>query len=416
MYYVDASEYSGAVNVRYSLSEAGQLTTIMTGDEPLGNRTLTNGVNESAVISYGSLWNAPAGNYSITACAVYNDISVTSAPVNITVVGVDERLYTHTTNSDNTINITGYTESDSEIVIPSIINGLPVTSIGGAAFSFSNLIGVTLPDSMISIGDYAFEGCSDLAGVTIGNRVASIGQGAFQGCGSLTSITIPGSVAIIGDWAFADCASLMGLYFEGNAPGLGGVDVFYGVSAIVYRLAEAADWPEVPETWGGLPTDLWVRASSLPLSTNSIGLVPTPQTAIVVDGSSKDWTGIPRSAFSYASATQEVAVALSGNNIALLLNGCPFSTSDTVLVYFKLRLTYGEGDNRHTVDLWTSGSGLYGMVDGQVITGLEAVLLNGVLEVKIPVEQVPSQVTIEEVGCGMNLGGMMTELFRFAHP
>jgi hypothetical protein len=142
-------------------------------------------------------------------------------------------------------------------------------------------------------------------------------------------------------------------------------------------------------------------------------VLAAPQ-AIVVDGSSKDWTGIPCSSFSYASVTQEVAVALSGNNIALLLSGCPFSTSDTVLVYFKLRLTYGTADDRHTVDLWTSGSVLYGMVDGQVITGLEAVLLNGVLEVKIPVEQAPSQVTIEEVGCGMDIGsGTMTELFKF---
>jgi hypothetical protein len=143
-------------------------------------------------------------------------------------------------------------------------------------------------------------------------------------------------------------------------------------------------------------------------------VLAAPQT-IVVDGSSKDWTDVPRSAFSYASMTQEVAVALSGNNIALLLTGCPFGISDTVLVYFKLRLTYGEGDNRHTVDLWASGSVLYGMVDGQVITGLEAVLLNGVLEVKIPVEQAPSQVTIEEIGCGMDLGGgTMTELFKFS--
>jgi hypothetical protein len=56
------------------------------------------------------------------------------------------------------------------------------------------------------------------------------------------------------------------------------------------------------------------------------------------------------------------------------------------------------------------------MVDGQAITGLEAVLLNGVLEVKIPVEQAPSQVIIEEVGCGMDLGGTMTELFRLTPP
>jgi len=155
----------------------------------------------------------------------------------------------------------------------------------------------------------------------------------------------------------------------------------------------------------------------IPSSGQEVAPALTPHAAITVDGSSKDWTDIPRSSFSYSSVTQEVAVALDGNNIALLLSGCPFNTSDTVLVYFKLRLTYGEGDNRHTVDLWTSGSVLYGMVDGQVITGLEAVLLNGVLEVKIPVEQAPSQVTIEEVGCGVDLGGgMMKELFRITAP
>ena len=143
----------------------------------------------------------------------------------------------------------------------------------------------------------------------------------------------------------------------------------------------------------------------------------TPQAAITVDGSAKDWANVPRSSFSYASVTQEVAAALDGNNIALLLTGCPFETSDNVLVYFKLRLSYGSGDNRHSVDLWTSGSVLYGMVDGQVITGLEAVLLDGVLEIKLPVEQAPSQVTIEEIGCGMDLGGgTLTELFKLTPP
>ena len=149
----------------------------------------------------------------------------------------------------------------------------------------------------------------------------------------------------------------------------------------------------------------------------AIDIPATPQAAITVDGSAKDWVNVPRSSFSYASVTQEVAVALDGNNIALLLNGCPFDTSDNVLVYFKLRLSYGSGDNRHSVDLWTSGAVLYGMVDGQVITGLKAVLLNGVLEVKLPVEQAPTQVTIEEVGCGMDLGGgTLTELFRLIPP
>ena len=149
----------------------------------------------------------------------------------------------------------------------------------------------------------------------------------------------------------------------------------------------------------------------------AIDVPATAQAAITVDGSVKDWANVPRSSFRYASVTQEVAVALDRNNIALLLKGCPFSISDTVMVYFKLRLSYGVGDDRHSVDLWTSGSVLYGMVDGQVITGLEAVLLNGVLEIKLPVEQAPSQVTIEEIGCGLDLGdGTLTELFKIANP
>jgi hypothetical protein len=151
------------------------------------------------------------------------------------------------------------------------------------------------------------------------------------------------------------------------------------------------------------------------LANAAVDMPATAQAAIVVDGSAKDWANVPRSSFNYASATQEVAVALDGNNIALLLNNCPFNTSDNLLVYFKLCLSYGSGDNRHSVDLWTSGSVLYGMVDGKVITGLEAVLLNGVLEVKLPVEQAPSQVTIEEIGCGTDLGGgTLTELFKVA--
>ena len=158
-------------------------------------------------------------------------------------------------------------------------------------------------------------------------------------------------------------------------------------------------------------------ADASTIAKQTVAPMPTAQAAIVVDSSDKDWANVPRSSFSYASVTQEVAVALDGNSIALLLNGCPFNTSDNVLVYFKLRLSYGVGDTRHTVDLWTSGAVLYGMVDGKVISGLEAVLLNGVLEVKLPVEQAPSQVTIEELGCGMDLGGgTLTELFKIAQP
>ena len=64
----------------------------------------------------------------------------------------------------------------------------------------------TIPNSVTSIGNYAFEGCRSLTSITIPNSVTSIGWCAFSGCTSLTSITIPNSVTSIGDSAFSCCS------------------------------------------------------------------------------------------------------------------------------------------------------------------------------------------------------------------
>ena len=66
----------------------------------------------------------------------------------------------------------------------------------------------TIPNSVTSIGDGAFSGCTSLTSVTIPNSVTSIGHWAFYGCTGLTSVTIPNSVTNIGDWAFIGCTSL----------------------------------------------------------------------------------------------------------------------------------------------------------------------------------------------------------------
>ena len=87
--------------------------------------------------------------------------------------------------------------------------GLPVTSIGNHAFEYcSNLTNVTIGNGVTSIDGGAFSGCSKLTNVTIPDSVTSIGTSAFYNCSSLTSVTIPDSIMSIGSSVFSGCSSL----------------------------------------------------------------------------------------------------------------------------------------------------------------------------------------------------------------
>ena len=113
------------------------------------------------------------------------------------------------------------------LVIPS-----SVTSIGTGAFiNCSGLTSITIPESVTSIGGSAFSGCSNLISVTIPESVTSIGGSAFFACSGLKSITIPEGVTSIGNGAFYGCSGLTSITVPEGVTTINS-QVFYNCSSL----------------------------------------------------------------------------------------------------------------------------------------------------------------------------------------
>ena len=116
----------------------------------------------------------------------------------------DERNFTtQTVSGGGAVRITGYTGTKKALIIPRQIQNLPVTEIGGGAFSQKELTDVVIPDTVTSIGDSAFYE-NKLMSLTIPGSVTDIGGWAFYNNDLVYNLTIPGSVTSIGWSAFSN--------------------------------------------------------------------------------------------------------------------------------------------------------------------------------------------------------------------
>ena len=107
------------------------------------------------------------------------------------------------------ITITDYSGEDTELEIPSEINGKTVTKIGKEAFyRCTNFTKISIPNSVIIIEDKAFKFCAKLKNIELPNSVQSIGSEAFAICINLTSIKIPNSIVRIENSTFISCMAL----------------------------------------------------------------------------------------------------------------------------------------------------------------------------------------------------------------
>ena len=131
-----------------------------------------------------------------------------------------------------------------------------VTSIGEWAFSgCSSLKQINIPDSVTCIGNGAFYGCSSLQQINIPDSVTSIGDSAFSDCHSLQQINIPDSVTSIGEWAFSSCSSLQQINIPDSVTSIG-----YGAFSDCPSLQQINIPANSIEKFKKmLPMDVWLR-------------------------------------------------------------------------------------------------------------------------------------------------------------
>ena len=91
---------------------------------------------------------------------------------------------------DDTAEIARYYGGDEELVIPSTLDGIPVTTIGYSAFADCYVEQITIPTSVKTFEDRAFAYCFYLTRIIIPDNVTTIGEEVFCECSNLTSIVV----------------------------------------------------------------------------------------------------------------------------------------------------------------------------------------------------------------------------------
>ena len=278
--------------------------------------------------------------------------------------------------------------TDTNVIIPSTYNNLPVTSIGYQAFSgCTSLTSVTIPEGVAGIDSYAFDGCSSLTSITIPDGITSIGQrtfydtayynnkanwtdgvlyignhlikadrnklatdytiragtkcigdDAFNQCHDLKSVTIPEGVTSIGGGAFFRCYALTNITIPSSVTNIGMTPFWYctGITSITV----AAGNP----VYHSAGNCLIETASKTLIAGCNSSVIPTDGSVTSIDygafdGYSKltnitipaEVTVIGGWAFSYCSGLESITVE-KGNKYYHSAGNCLIETASKTLI------------------------------------------------------------------------------------
>ena len=223
--------------------------------------------------------------------------------------------------------VTGDSGQSTAIVIPAEHEGLPVVEIADSAFAYSkhnsDIISVTIPDTVTAIGKNAFYSRqSDLTTVNIGenSELKTIGNNAFSGCRSLKSIWLPASVASIGDSAFNNCGSL-------NTITVASGNTVYSsegnnlIEIATHTLIRGSNSSVIPSTVTKIAQAAFRRATltslTIPVSVISIEnyiIQDSAITSITYDGTAEQWEEVEKTKYWNMGKTDIEVICSAGEN------------------------------------------------------------------------------------------------------
>ena len=286
-------------------------------------------------------WNAitiEANNNSLTSATIHYDGD--SVEPDEPSEPIEELIFIFNSTTGIITGLTTKGKEETDIIIPSQINGVNVVSIGSDAFeSYTNIVSVTIENGVETIEDYAFGKCQNLKSIIISDSITYIGTSAFEMCsnlhtvsfsdnselqeiddaafGSCTSlnlISIPITTERIGDGAFDNCTSLTDVYYTGTEDEWNNINIeannSYLTSANIHYENSSSDIPEVINRCGQNLT--WTLQNGL--------------LTISGTGDMYDWTSSQEAPwYSTRTSVKQVEIKSGVTNIGeRAFNGCKY--------------------------------------------------------------------------------------------
>ena len=217
-------------------------------------------------------------DYTTTFSNCHADLAVTYRRGGSSVQRVDGINWYFTISGGEATVVTAKTRGNPEtaltgnVTIPAKLGGVPVTAIKEFAFrDLTAVTGITLPSTLKTIGDYAFQN-TGLTTITIPESVTKISDAAFQSCTALADVTLPSGLTKINDCTFQNCTSLENVY-SGDKIKTIGSQAFSGCTSLseINLIIRSAQTIDVRAFWGCDIRDMRVADTTTTIENYAFG-------------------------------------------------------------------------------------------------------------------------------------------------